>query len=133
MKTTVMKPVEIEIERVRVELPVRYDDQDIPYDFPLRVGESWRAEIMVDSGQILDWPEGREAHFHMKVTDEGNYYLVSPSGEMVGSIEQNYVPNDLIPGDYGDYVEMVIGGDGVIKNWPQRPSVAELFPQVDDD
>lgn len=132
MKTTVMKPVEIEIERVRVELPVRYEDEDIPYDFPLRVGESWRAEIMVGSGQILDWPEGTTASLSMKVTDGGNYYLISPSGEMVGSIEQNYVPNRLIPGNWGDYVDLKIGSDGVITNWPERPSVAEFFPQDDE-
>ncbi|WP_404463052.1 hypothetical protein LG331_09745 [Vreelandella aquamarina] len=132
MQTTVMKAVEIEIERVKVSLPVRHDDEDMPYDFPLRNGDVWEATIMVDSGQIIEWPEGQLGEFEIKVCDEGSYTLLSPSGEEVGSINQNYVPNGLIPGEYGDYVSLKIGSDGVILNWPERPSVEEFFQQDED-
>lgn len=132
MKATVMKPVEIEIERVVVTLPVRYDDEDFPYDFPGRDGDDWRAAIMVGSGQILGWPEGKEAYMHMKVVDGGCYTLYAPNGERVGEIDRNYVPHGLIPGEYGDYVILDIGGDGVIKNWPENPSVDEFFSAAED-
>lgn len=132
MKVTVMKPVEIEVEKVVVMLPVRFGVEDIPQDFPGREGGIWSACIMVGSGQILEWPEGYEASMHMKVADGGIYSLYSPDGEMVARIDRDYVPHGLIPGEYGDYVELDIGGDGVIKNWPERPSVDDFF-RVDDD
>lgn len=127
MKVTVMKPVEIDVHQVEVSLPVRYGTEDIPNDFPFRDGDTWKATIMVGSGQILGWPEGREALLYMKVADEGSYRLLSPENEVVGSIEQNYVPHGLIPGEYGDYVGFDICGDGVISNWPSDPDLSEFF------
>lgn len=34
MKTTVMQPVKIEVTSILLQLPVRYDDEDMPYEFP---------------------------------------------------------------------------------------------------
>ena len=118
MKATVIKPVEIEVNSIALQLPVRYDDEDMPYEFPFRDGDMWNAEIMIDSGQIKNWPEGTEFDLYMKVTDSGSYILRDSKGEEVSAIRQDYVPHGVVPGEYGDYVSIKIQGDGVISNWP---------------
>jgi hypothetical protein len=44
-------------------------------------------------------------------------------------VRDGYVPNDLVPGSYGDYVELSINEEGVITNWPKNPSVDEFFDE----
>ena len=126
MKFTVVKPVEIDVERVILSLPVRYGDEQMPFDFPGRDGDNWTCVVMIGSGQILDWPEGVEAKVHLKVVDEGSYALYSPEMECLAQLSNEYVP-ELIPGSYGDYVELDISGDGVITNWPENPDITAFF------
>jgi hypothetical protein len=128
-----MKPVELDIRSIILDLPVRYDEDDMPMDFPHRDGDRWRIEVLIDSGEILNWPEGVEYDLYMKVVDGGTYTLNDANGEEVGAIYENYVPHGVVPGEYGDYVDLKIGGDGVIKNWPSEPSVEQFFSVPDDD
>ena len=133
MKATVMKPVELDIRSIALDLPVYYDDEDMPLEFPHRDGNRWCVEVLIDSGQILNWPEGVEHDLYMKVCDGGTYILLDADDEEAGAIRENYVPHGVVPGAYGDYVHLEIGGDGVIKNWPSEPSVEEFFSVSDDD
>lgn len=127
MKAIVVMPTEIEVSKVIIDIPVRYEDEDIPFDFPLRQGDRWRAEVMIDSGHIDGWPEGREAEMHMKVVDEGYYQLIDPEGNVIATRSNDYVPHGVVPGEYGDYVHLVISGDGVIQNWPEFPDLSVFF------
>lgn len=115
MKITVHRPVEVDIASVRIVLPVKYDEDDMPHDFPFRKGDMWEVTIDADTGKIRDWP-GLAFDLHMKVTDAGSYYVYDRSGVLFASREEDYVP-DYIPGSYGDYVELVIAEDGTITNW----------------
>lgn len=127
MKFTVKKPCEIEVSAVRVSLHVRYEEEDIPNDFPLRTGDMWNATIYIDSGRIKEWPRPQSGTLHMKVCDEGTYTLLGPDGKEIATIEQNYVPHGVIPGKYGDYVDLKINSFGTITNWPQNPDVSAFF------
>jgi len=133
MKAIMLKPVEVEVSHVRVVLPVRYEDEDIPYDFPNRTGDKWEATIEIDSGKVIDW-KGDSADYamEMKVADEGCYYLLSPDGSLISSKVADYVPNNLIPGSYGDYVELKIS-NGVITNWIKHPKLCDFEEFRHDD
>lgn len=131
MKTTIKRPVEIEVAFVRMELPVRYGEEDIPNDFPLREGDMWRATVCIDNGEIQEWPKGKAGELHMKVCDSGVYILLNHCGEELDRRE-DYVPNGLIPGEYGDYVELEINEQGVITNWPKRPRLTGFFGGEED-
>lgn len=131
MKVTVPTTKEIEIKHIYIEAPVRYGDEDIPYDFPLRVGDMWRAKVEIDTGKIVDWPIGRTAYMHMKVTDSGAYTLLDDGGAVVAKREQKYVP-DVIPGEYGDYIELTIDANGIITNWLKKPDLSDFFVKSDD-
>lgn len=136
MKAIVTKPVEIEVSTILIDIAPRYigdtADDDVPSDMPLLDGENWRATVNIDSGQILDWPEGEERRFWCKVCDAGNYVLFDPESNEVGNIENGYVPHGVVPGEYGDYIDLKIGGDGVITNWPESPNLDDFFSSDED-
>ena len=119
-------PTTFDVKYVSVSIAVRYEEEDIPNDFPLRDGDIWNATIEVETGKILNWPKGQDGYLQMKVCDEGTYHLLDADKNMVASIVDNYVPNQLIPGEFGDYVELDINADGVIKNWPKNPSFQDF-------
>lgn len=130
MKVTVKMPVVVDVAFLRIRLPVRFGEEDIPNNFPLRTGDTWSAIIDVDSGKIVDWPPGNpEVSLFMKVCDEGFYQLTGRNGEILATMEGNYVPHCIVPGEYGDYVELTIAPDGKITNWPKRPTVGQFFPE----
>lgn len=126
MKITITRPVEIDIDSIRLILPMRYDDEDMPFEYPFRKDDVWDVTVDLDTGQIRNWPGGHALDLYTKVCDEGTYILMS-KGVVVAKIEENYVPNDLVPGKYGDYVDLQIDDTGLIKNWPKRPKVGEFF------
>ena len=127
MKTTINKPVEVNIRWVNITVPVRYEDEDIPYDFPLRSNDVWRATVDIDTGRINDWPEGKSGRLQMKVTDCGVYTLRDEGNQVVAEIEQGYVPHGVVPGSFGDYIELQINEQGVITNWPKHPDLDAFF------
>lgn len=131
MKALVKIETEINIKSVRLELHVRYGKEDMPDDFPLRQGDMWRATVNIDNGEIEGWPKGKSGSFFMKVCDEGSYYLLGEDGKQIAKREEDYVPHGVIPGKYGDYVEMKIDDNGIITNWPKPPDVSDFFDIAD--
>ncbi len=85
---------------------------------PFRVGDDWNPLIDIETGTIVDWPQGVEAKIHFKVCDDGKYTLLDATHNVVSQIE-GYVPEIMSPGGegFGDYVIMSIGPDGKIDNW----------------
>lgn len=85
---------------------------------PLRIKDMWQIFVDLETGIIVDWPEGVTADIHYKVCDAGVYCLVNDNGEEYAEREW-YVPSMLSPsGDgYGDYVIMKVGGSGKIEDW----------------
>ena len=116
MKLTIKVKKEIEIKYVKLSVGVRHDNEDMPYKFPFRKADRWCPTIDIDKGQIIDWELGVSIDLHMKVCDDGFYYLMDENKKVVFSID-DYVPNKLIPGSYGDYIEMKIDESGIITNW----------------
>jgi len=127
MKTTIKVEKEVEIKYVKVQVAVRYEEEDIPNDFPLRSGDMWNAIIDIDNGIVMDWPKGEKGNLEMKICDEGSYYLLDENYDTILSIEEYYVPNKLLPGSYGDYLKLHIGENGVISNWYSKPSIEDFL------
>ena len=130
MKVIKIIPTQIEVYAIKVVLPVEFEDEDIPADFPMRIGDVWEAIIDIETGKIRLWPQGESGRLSMKVTDGGEYYLLSPAGEEVGSIVNNYVPK-CIPGEYGDYVDFDINVDGSILNWKKFCTESNIVSSFD--
>jgi len=132
MKTRVKVLQEIEIKTVVIDLKPRYigdtDDDDMPTDFPLLDDSKthWCVRVDIDTGIIEGWPDGETRDMHVKVCDEGIYRLLDANGAEVAMIA-DYVPHGVVPGSYGDYVELAIDGAGRITNWPDAPDVSRFF------
>lgn len=134
MKATITVKQEVEIETVMIHISPRHigdgDDDDLPTDFPLlnETKDSWLAYVDIDTGRIKGWPQGDAREMHVKVCDAGRYALLDKEGAAVAVID-GYVPNGLVPGSYGDYVELSIDVNGLITNWPSHPSIEEFFEE----
>lgn len=128
MQITAMKPTTMNAAAIRLTIPIRYDNDEVAEDFPGRSGKSITLTIDLDTKKVRDWPKGREESIYLKVCDEGSYWLLDESGEIIASIEEYYAPNPSVPGDYGDYVSLDVGADGTISGWrPTAPDVVESF------
>ena len=112
MKIEIPTIVTHEVDTLHVDAAVRYDDEDMPYDFPGRVDDRWVIDIDVDAGKIRNWP-GPAFTLCMKVCDEGVYSLIANGAVVVK--RDGYVPQCI--GD-GDYIEIEFLADGTImKGW----------------
>lgn len=127
MKTTITIAREVDIAHIRIEAEVRYGEEDIPNDFPGRTGDRWYANINIDTGKIEGWPPGRAEKMFMTVKDGGTYILVDRDGFVIGERRDDYVPHGVVPGNYGDTIELDIAADGTITNWPTKPDVSAFF------
>ena len=132
MKTTIKIEKEVDIQKVVIDVAPRHigddEDDDMPTDFPglCDLKENWKCSVIVDTGQIEGWPVGDARTLHIKVCDAGLYTLYDSEGNGVAVID-GYVPNGLVPGSYGDYIEMDIDENGIITNWPKRPDLSDFF------
>jgi len=131
MKAYITVRKEVELSMILLRFSPRYvgdtEDDDIPSTFPLLDKDGViKMDIHIDSGRILNWPKGKSFNIYCKVCDRGTYHLVS-EGRIVASIEDDYVPNGIIPGDYSDYIKMEIDESGKVLNWPKNPCVSEFF------
>lgn len=137
MKINLNKQVETNVSKILLDLPIRYGDENIPFDFPCRVkpsedhyGDHDRLILMVniDTGEILNPEFPKDFSYYvssLKVCDEGIYIIYDDKDQEIARIE-DYVPNDIVPGKYGDYVELNIK-NGFICNWYVKPDVSEFF------
>lgn len=126
-KTTIKTTEEREVKFLRVDAGVRYwedgtvngepDDDENPA-MPFAIEERWIPVIELETGRILDWPEGVTASVHYKVCDDGVYTLLDADMNPV-KVHDGYVPPIMSPegAGYGDYIIMDIGPDGVIADW----------------
>ena len=136
MKAIVKIEKEVNIKTVIIDIAPRYigdsDDDDLPTDFPLlnENKNAWIARVDIDTGVIENWPQGDAREMHVKVCDAGVYTLLDDTGEKVKKLS-GYVPHGVVPGSYGDYVELKIDESGKVINWPKNIDFSDFFG--DDD
>lgn len=141
MKRKITRKVteEIEIKKIEILISMREIADHTPaipesLQTALQSLGKWRLLVEIDTGKIENWPADAGAlDLYCKPRDSGTYRLISPDNKEVAIIDGGYVPNGIIPGDYGDYIGLKIRSDGVIENWPTSPDVSEFFKDEDDD
>lgn len=139
VKITKMEPVEYDVKYMRVEAGVRYwEDCKVFYkgeeltvdedgmlnpphlpSVPMKTGSSWLIEILVDSGFILNWPQGFSMDVGFKVCDDGVYTLLDAEKNVIDVKKYIYVPSclSISQNGYGDYIFMKITDVGRILGW----------------
>ncbi len=127
MKTKRLIEQVIDVATIFIEVPVRYEEEDIPNDFPLRAGDMWRATIDIDTGEVVGWPKGKSGRLSMNVCDEGIYALYDRDGKFLVRRKGDYVPHGVVPGEYGDYIQLEINEHGIVTNWPKQPNFDAFF------
>lgn len=131
MKVTVIEKSQVEIKSVLIDINPRHlDEEEKPV--PMLSGDNWEVIVDLESGKIRDWPQGEEREYYWKICDAGSYHLLDKNDKVALSINNNYVHNNLLPGEWGDYLDLKINGEGVITNWLKNPT-AEDFTNDDDE
>jgi hypothetical protein len=138
MKMKIKVTKDVEVKTLHVEAGVRYWEdatvngvEDGAGDLiPFREGDYWKPVIDIETGKVLDWPQGVKADIHYKVCDDGAYTLKDENGETIKMID-GYVPKIMSPGGigYGDYIIMRIDEQGQIDNW--QPTLREFTRESD--
>lgn len=127
MKVTVYKPVELEIHTVRIEVELHDDvSESLPKHLFNDDGEL-DLLIEVDTGKVVSWQGNEPVSIHDNIRNNGVYTLFDKCGGEVASLDNYYIPHDLIPGKRGEYIHLDISADGVVTNWPDVPNVYEFF------
>lgn len=133
MQVQRIKKSTVEARYIQCVLAVRYDEEDIPNDFPFRSGDVWNVTLDIDERRIVDWPAGHSAHVYMKVCDNGSYRLMDANKNLIADRENDYVPG-CIPGEYGDYIDFEILNDGTLKDWePEKDDIEDDFKLLEID
>lgn len=152
-RTTVMSEVQTIKRKVLVEkeIDIAWVSIRVPYDDDDEIPEGTHGaddgvlDLMIEiaTGQIVNWPaDGKAINIYLKPRDSGTYKLIAADGILIAEIDENYVPNGIVPGDYGDYVDLRVNAVGKVVNW-KRPGQLEFddgwkcvngmrFPECED-
>lgn len=78
----------------------------------------WQPVIAIETGRIVNWPQGTTARVHYKVCDDFACDILDGNKEVITSYD-GYVPKIMCPAEegYGDYIIMDIDENGIIQGW----------------
>lgn len=134
MKIKVMKEVEIDAQKIKIEFCPRYmgeEDCVFTKDTPMLFGEKFSITYDIESGVVDGWPKDNPIDIYEKVVDGGSYYLLDSEGNDIASIIENYVP-DCVNNELGDYLIISINSDGVYENIRPAQKVSCFFDRDED-
>ena len=130
MQFTTKTPTEFKIHNIAtitISFPIGELDE-ITADTPMRDGKHWRAQIDVATKSIKGWPVGTPFNFTAWPVDSGSYQLLNEKGEVIAECVENYVPNHLLPGEWGEYLQLEIDEYGTITNWLKDANFKDFEP-----
>tara|TARA_R110000772_G_scaffold249530_2_gene363931 strand:+ start:70321 stop:70683 length:363 start_codon:yes stop_codon:yes gene_type:complete len=81
--------------------------------------------VDIATGTIKAWHLMRKGYIHAKVVDEGSYVVFDKNHKKVCGLKNECVPHEVIPGRYGDYIDLEIE-NGIITNWPKNPDFSNF-------
>lgn len=135
MEFTFFKPVNVDLQTVKVRTLVRYPEDSSINDGTGWVFDSssepnmpcmeredgvlmWCPEIDINKGVIKNWIKGVAAEINYKVCDEFECSIFDSGNNEVLTYE-GYVPSfmDTDGTNCGDYIELTINKHGHIDNW----------------
>ena len=159
MKVEIKCKRDIDVSYIRIDAGVRYwEDSDINNiedtnceetdGFPMMpfsefIGDQnkvlrgenwrWRPVIDVETGQIIDWPEGTEASIHYKVCDDFSCDILDKEYNVIYHYD-GYVPSIMCPiyDGYGDNIIMDVDNKGYIVGWKSN-RIQELIEKCRED
>lgn len=116
---------------VDILIPEDIMEDDAP-NFPLKPehieGASFvKITVDIKTAKVINWTD--ECGYYelfCKPVDSGIYIIRAEDGKELDRIEEDYVPNKLVPGEWGDYIEMTISKSGYVTNWHNKPSLKEF-------
>ena len=126
MKFAVTRPTEIEVTKVRIECGYICEYDEIPETM---VGKGvFSCYVWMETGEITFPKNIGPCRVHIKARDAGVYTLIGADNLPIATL-QDYVPHGVVPGSYGDYIELEIDENNFITNWPGNPDISAWFQE----
>ncbi len=98
MKVEVYKLTEVEIHSVRIEVELHDAvSENLPNHLFNDDGEL-DLLIEVDTGKVVSWQGNEPVSIYDNIRNNGVYTLFDKCGDEVASLDNYYIPHDLIPG-----------------------------------
>lgn len=134
MKVRRLVETEVEVKAIRLRVPNRYHDEEGDQFGWYPEGAGYDREkheltlvLDLDERRVRDWPAGVTAEVHLKVVDEGSYELLDADGKVCAQLVEQPIP-PCLPGEYGDYLILVVNPEGRVGGWnPDPEDVVESF------
>lgn len=134
MYIEITRRVAVEVCSVQITVPVNYEEEDMPNNFPGRDGDQWSVIVNLHNGDLSlsdrsPFPKDATLELHMKVCNSGIYRLLDDCGDVMEERAAG-VPGFFPGPHYGDYLILDIA-DGKVENWnmPCADDVAEAFQE----
>jgi len=126
MKFEIAIKVDVEVETVVIQIP--YDvSEDREWLKEISTSEEFfEMEVYVETGQIKNWSFNEYEEISLNPRDSGTYILKDDEGDNLIMLEQEPVPNELIVGEYGDTIDLIIDKSGLITNWHKNPTINDF-------
>lgn len=131
MQAMIVKEVEVDIKLLLIELYITdlgTGSFCVPKDFPLLCGHQWSVYVCVGTGRIFGWPDVGARRLRTQIRSYGSYTIFDDKGSVAGRICNWFVPCCLMTLHSSEHLDLDIGADGVIKNWPKSPHFNDFFP-----
>jgi len=127
MKVKLKIEKEFEVKYLKAQVGARYwEDSDVNGvedtengdNIPCKIGDKWIVQIDLETGQIINWPNGTTASIHYKSCDDNIFSLLDEDNNVITQ-RDGYVIDLMSPKEegFGDYVIMDINENGIITNW----------------
>lgn len=127
------KPSDVKFIRCVIKVATHHDEEEMPLDLP-NFAKDRVFDITIDlkAKKVLNWKYKEDFYLCIKAVDGGSYYLLDKNKEVIAKLEREYVPNECLPGEYGDYLELEVTTDGHILNLLDKPKYTEFATKVNE-
>lgn len=126
MKAKMKVVKEVDVKYLGIYIPnIDEYEENVFKDFPISpipLTSDIEFLIDIDEGRIVNYNNSKTIKLLVHIRDSGSYYLLDKDLNHIAEIEEDYVPNKLIPGNYGDIIDLQINNDGIITNWYDSPN-----------
>jgi hypothetical protein len=108
---------------IKIIVPQRYEEVQIINGVEYPENSKLEMLIDVDNGMAFGWKVA--THIDWKICDEGIYQLLDEDENLLDEIYEDYIP-DIIPNEFGDYLDLKINKDGFIERWKRGVEVSSF-------
>jgi len=116
------------LTKLNIFVPVRYQEEDIPNNFPCRSSDKLYLDIDLEKNKIINYKWHEPVKLYLEVDDSGSYTVFGkdldedyPVESVILELHNDYVPACLSKNGYGKNLVLDIDENGFLNNFEFNP------------